>query len=512
MTKEKKAMHLPFWVAGDWNAFFGLGINSLTNLLVLSGLLLGVVQVPANVVFGRIVPAVGLMLVISNVYYFFMARRLAIKTGRTAVTAMPAGPSVPHMFIVVLVIMLPVKIKTGDANLAWEVGLAWAFIEGLVNISGAFVAPFIRKITPRGALLGTLAGVSIAFIALRPAQQIFMTPFIGLVGLAIVFGGWFAGLKFPFKMPAGLVAILVGTAIAWATGVMNVEGFRASLAQVQVGLPLPAIDHLIRGLANIAPLLVTALPFGVYDFIEAMDNVESAAAAGDEYNVREVILVDGIGSVVGTLFGSCFPNAVYIGHPGWKAVGGRSGYSLATGLLVGMVTLLGLIPVLLSIIPLVAILPILLYIGALIGAQAFQATPKHHAPAIMLALVPHFAQWAQGQVDGALGAAGVSAASVMDKMTVNGTLYDGLATLGGGAILSGLILGAIGIFLLDHKPVMAAAYALAGAILSYFGFIHGSHVGIGVSPAVALGYLLMAALCLGFKYLPFENRSNVEAG
>ena len=108
---------------------------------------------------------------------------------------------------------------------------------------------------------------------------------------------------------------------------------------------------------------MTAIPFGVYDFIEAMDNVESAAAAGDEYNVREVVLVDGIGSVIGTLLGVCFPNAVYIGHPGWKAVGGRSGYSLATAILVVIVTLLGLIPVLLSIIPLVAILPILLYIG-----------------------------------------------------------------------------------------------------------------------------------------------------
>jgi len=355
-----KNFKLPLWVPGDWNAFFGLGINSLTNLLVLSGLLLGVVQMPSSVVFGRIIPAVGVMLVISNIYYFFMARRLARKTGRTDVTAMPAGPSVPHMFIVVLVIMLPVKIKTGDPVLAWEVGLAWAFIEGVINVSGAFIAPFIRKITPRAALLGTLAGVSIVFIALRPFQQIFMTPYIGLLGLAIVFGGWFAGVKFPFGLPAGLVTIIVGTIVAWISGVMNLAGLQAALSDIQPGLPIPAVDHLIRGFANIAPLLVTAIPFGIYDFIEGMDNVESAAAAGDEYSVREVILVDGLGSIIGTLLGSCFPNAVYIGHPGWKAVGGRSGYSLATGALVLIVSLLGLIPVLLSIIPLVAILPILL--------------------------------------------------------------------------------------------------------------------------------------------------------
>ncbi|MGQ0604534.1 MAG: regulator [Anaerolineales bacterium] len=503
---------IPWWVPGDWNAFFGLGVNSLLNILVLSGLLLGVVQMPPEIVFGRIIPAVGLMLFLSNIYYAFMARRLAAKTGRSDVTAMPAGPSVPHMFIVVLVIMLPVKIATGDPIKAWEAGLAWAFIEGLVNLSGAFIAPYIRRLTPRAALLGTLAGVSIAFIALRPSMQILQLPWIGLLSLAIVFGGWFAGVQFPFKLPAGLVAIGVGTALAWGatlTGVapvMDPAALQTSLNHIGFSIPLPTIDHLLTGFVNIAPLLVTAIPFGVYDFIEAMDNVESAAAAGDEYSVREVLFVDGFNSLIGTCLGSCFPNAVYIGHPGWKAVGGRIGYSLATGALVITVTLLGIVPLLLNLIPLVAILPILLYIGALIGAQAFQATPRHHAPAIVLALVPHFAAWGQGLVDGALNAAGTDAAKVgLDKLTSAGVLYDGLTYLGGGAILSGLIIGAIGAFLLDRKPKLAAAYAAAGAVLAFFGFIHGPQVGIGVSPGIALGYLLMAVLCFGFAYLPYSS-------
>lgn len=501
---------LPFWVPGDWNAFFGLGINSLTNLLVLSGLLLGVIGMPGEIVFGRIIPAVGVMLVISNVYYYFMARRLSKKTGRDDVTAMPAGPSVPHMFIVVLVIMLPVKVATGDPMLAWGVGLAWAFIEGLINISGSFVAPLIRRLTPRAALLGTLAGVSIAFIALRPAQQIFTAPLIGLVGLAIVFGGWFAGVRFPFKLPAGLVAIIVGTGLAWATGMMDFTAVQTAVSGIRFGFPLPATDVLLAGFKNIAPLLVTAIPFGVYDFVEAMDNVESAAAAGDEYNVREVILVDGIGSIVGTFLGSPFPNAVYIGHPGWKAVGGRSGYSLATGILVGLVTLLGLIPLLLSVIPLVAILPILLYIGALIGAQAFQATPRAHAPAIILAMIPHFADWGKGQVDNVLASAGLTVDQVgLANLETNGVLYQGLQVLGGGAILSGLIIGAIVVFMVDHKPKIAAAYALAGSILAFFGFIHSGQVGFAVSPMVSLGYLLMAALLFGFAYLPYDKHNVV---
>jgi adenine/guanine/hypoxanthine permease len=524
MTKTSEGMlKVPFWVPGDWNGFFGLGTNSLLNILVLSGLLLGVVQMPGEIVFGRIVPAVGLMLFLSNVYYGFMARRLAVRENRTDVTAMPAGPSVPHMFIVVLVIMLPVRIATGDAILAWQVGLAWAFIEGLVNLSGAFFAPYIRKLTPRAALLGTLAGVSIAFISLRPAMQIMSPyPWIGLVCLAIVLGGWFAGVRFPWKVPAGLVAIFVGTVMAWGATlfgwapVMDPVALRESFGTLGVALPIPQLGNLIAGFQNIAPLLVTAIPFGVYDFIEAMDNVESASAAGDEYNVREVLFVDGFNSIIGTFFGSPFPNAVYIGHPGWKAVGGRIGYSLATGALVITVTLLNIVPVLLNLIPLVAILPILLYIGALIGAQAFQATPRLHAPAIILALVPHLAAWGKGQVDGALIAAGVNPADILEALTVNGVLYEGMTKLGGGAILSGLIIGAIAVFLLDRKPKLAAGYAVAGAVLSYFGFMHAEQVQFGINglpTAITMGYLLLAALCYGFSYLPYEdNNSLPEAG
>ncbi len=519
---NNKALKVPFWVPGDWNGFFGLGTNSLLNILVLSGLLLGVVQMPAEIVFRRIVPAVGFMLFLSNIYYGFMARRLAVKENRTDVTAMPAGPSVPHMFIVVLVIMMPVKIATGDPILAWQVGLAWAFIEGLVNLSGAIFAPYIRKLTPRAALLGTLAGVSIAFIALRPTMQIFSPyPWIGLICLAIVLGGWFAGVRFPLNIPAGLVAIFIGTVMAWGATlfgwapVMDPVALRESFGSLGIALPVPQITNLIAGFKSIAPLLVTAIPFGVYDFIEAMDNVESASVAGDEYNLREVLFVDGFNSIIGTVFGSPFPNAVYIGHPGWKAVGGRIGYSLATGALVIIVTLLNIVPVLLNLIPLVAILPILLYIGALIGAQAFQATPRLHAPAIILALIPHIVSWGKGQVDSALTAAGVDPNSIIDALAINNVLYDGMAKVGGGAILSGLVIGAIAVFLLDHKPRLAAAYALAGAVLSYFGFIHAEQVQFGNNglPApITVGYLLVAVVCFLFSYLPYIESTPPEAG
>ena len=197
-----------FWVPGDWNAFFGFGTNILVNLLVLTGLLRFVLKMPDALVFHTILPAAGLMMFLSTGYYAFLAWRLAKATGRDDVCALPSGISVPHMFVVVFVIMLPIASKTGDPVKGWEAGLTWVFVQSFVLMAGGFVAPLIRRITPRAALLGTLAGVSIVFIALRPALEMFMTPLLGLVCFSIILVSWFGGVRWFRGMPAGLVAIV----------------------------------------------------------------------------------------------------------------------------------------------------------------------------------------------------------------------------------------------------------------------------------------------------------------
>jgi len=151
--------------------------------------------------------------------------------------------------------------------------------------------------------------------------------------------------------------------------------------------------------------------------------------------------------------------------------------------------------VMMSAIPIVAISPILLYIGMLIGAQAFQETPKSHAPAVILSLIPHVAAWGKLQIDNALGAAGTSAAAVgLDKLGQVGILYEGLGVLGGGAILSSLVLASVAVFLIERDYFKASAFALAGAVMTFFGFMHGEHIGVAQSPAVALSYLIVAGI------------------
>ncbi len=184
-------------------------------------------------------------------------------------------------------------------------------------------------------------------------------------------------------IPAGLVAIAVGTLMAWGStalglnyGGMTVDKLAASVSNFGFSFPVPAIDHVFSGFQFLGVILVTAIPFGIYDLVEAMDNVESAAVAGDSFPTTRVLSADGVVSLIGCLMGNPFINAVYIGHPGWKAMGGRIGYSAATGIVVIIMAMFGVISLMASLVPVVAISPILLYIGMLMCAQAFQEPPR----------------------------------------------------------------------------------------------------------------------------------------
>jgi AGZA family xanthine/uracil permease-like MFS transporter len=516
----------PIWVPGDWNAFFGFGTNILVNLLTLSGLLHFVLEMPDEMVFKRILPAAGMMMCMSTMYYAWLAYRLAKKTGRTDVCALPSGISVPHMFIVTLVIMLPIKLgaqatghdKLASATLAWQAGLTWVFIQSFVLMGGGFLAPIVRKITPKAALLGALAGVSITFISMKPALEMFMTPTIGVVCFAIILVAWFGGVKYS-GIPAGLVAIAGGMLIAWgstafaatslghskhfeALGGMSLDNLKDSFKGFGFSLPHPAVALVLGGLhwSFLKTILVTAIPFGIYDLVEAMDNVVSASAAGDSYPTTRVLTADGVVSLFGCLMGNPYINAVYIGHPGWKAMGGRIGYSAATGILVIVLSWFGVISLMTAVVPVVAISPILLYIGMLIGSQAFQESPKRHAPAIVVALVPSIAAWGLLQIDNSLDAvAGIHQVTpeMIATMAKTGIFYHGLTILGGGSILAGVVLGAMTTYIIDRKFLFAAGFAMAGAVLTFFGLMHGQAVGIGQTPSVVVAYVMVAGILFG---------------
>ncbi len=484
---------IPLFQKSDVDGFFGLFTNNLTNVLVLTGLLLYTVQMPGELVFGRVLPAVGLSIFVAGLLYAFMGWRLAKKEGRTDVTAMPTGISVPHMFLIVYMIMLPVKLQTGDPYLAWYAGVAWCFVEGVVETAGVLLGPAIRKMVPRAALLGSLAGASITCIMTNGALQSFEVTYIALASFAVILLGFVAKMQMPFKLPAGLVAIVLGTLLGWLSGYMDPAALSDSLANVGVYAPNLSLEALMGGFKAASPYLVTAIPLGMYNFMETLDNLESAAVAGDSYDTRQVMLADGFTSILGALFGSVVPTAVYIGHPGWKSVGARLGYSWMNGLAVLLISVFGMTSVMINIVPMAALQPILIYIGILIGSQAFEHVPKAHFPAVILALLPWLADWGITQIDNALAAAGTSAAAVgLEALSGAGIYYRGFEIIGNGNILVSMLWASLLVFMLERRLWAVVGACAVGAVFTFFGVIHAAGVGVAQElPAVA-GYLLMA--------------------
>lgn len=506
-----KAMTGPkWWVPGDLNGFFGLCTNSITNTLVAVALMQFVIGFPPEILFGRLVPGLVLSLAFGNIYFAWMAYRLGKKEGRNDVTAVPYGISVPHYFLVTFAVMLPLKLSGLSLNLVWGVGVAWCFVHAIVAGVGAFVGPTMQRLTPRAAMLGTLAGVAITFIAMGAAFNAWNVAWLSMVSFGIIFVGWLANVQFPGKIPAGLLAVIVGILLGWSSGLMKIGTLMDAVSKVAIAMPLPQLKPLMDGLPRIAPYLITAIPLAIYLFLESLNNVESALAGGDKYDTREAMLAAAGGTLVASLFGSPFPTLIYIGHPGWKSVGSRVGYSWLTGVVMLLLGVFGLLGILSALIPIEAILPILVYIGLLITSQAFNASPKRHAPAVAIAIVPWLANYVQTQVDNALNAAGTNAATLgMPALAGAGVSYAGMAILGAGPILVGMILGAIGAFVIDRNWKGAIGYSLFGAACAWVGFIHSSQLrfipnvgaaGFNAAWGPTIGYLAMAVLYLIMMY------------
>ena len=224
---------VPWWTKGDLNGFFGLGTNVLLNVLVITGLCLYVLNFDPGTVYGRILPALGIALPLGNIWYAVLARQLATREGRTNVTALPYGPSVPHIFFCVFVVMLPTLIASNDPVKAWRAGLAWAFIVGVIVCIGALIGPIIRKHVPRAAMLGALAGIALTFISMRPVAQMWEAPWIGLIAFAFILVGWVGGRAMPANLPVGLIAVGVSTAVAWLAVVAGWSGILTPSAVVE---------------------------------------------------------------------------------------------------------------------------------------------------------------------------------------------------------------------------------------------------------------------------------------
>jgi AGZA family xanthine/uracil permease-like MFS transporter len=495
------AFQLSGWfVRGDIDGFFGLFIDNLLQLMVISVLGSTVCGLPSELINGRILPGAALSILVGNLFYSWQARRLAKETGRNDVTALPYGINTPSVIAFIFLIMGPVYQETKSPDLAWRAGLLACFLSGVMEVIGAFCGDWLRRHTPRAALLSALAGIAVTLIAMGFIFQLFATPIIGLFPMLLILIGYSARIKLPLGLPVGFVAVLLGTAIAWILRAAGQASFQLSAQPFELHpyVFTPTIGPLIDGLSSTVgwKFLGVIFPMGLFTVIGSLQNLESAEAAGDRYQTRSSLLANGIGTLCAACFGSAFPTTLYIGHPGWKAMGARSGYSALNGLVISALCLVGGVGLVLRFIPMEAILGILLWISVIITAQAFQDTPKAHALAVAVGLIPSFAAWALLLVEISLRAAGSTLFAAAPKFGAD-LFVHGVIALSQGFIITSMLLSAIVAFSIDHSFLKAALWAFAGAILSAIGIIHAyaltplgvqNKFGVLEAPGFVVGY------------------------
>ena len=458
------------WAApGDWNAFFGLALDNLTQLVILSSLLIGVFGFPADLVLRVMIPGTAAGVLVGDLAYTWLALRLMRTTGRSDVTAMPFGIDTPSLFGMVFGVLGPAMVLTRDPILAWKIGMGVTVGMGVMKLALAFAGDWVRRIVPRAALLGSIAGVAILLIAFLPSLKVFADPLVGLVSLVLVLATLVGGLRLPWGLPGAFAAVLAGSAIFWGRWLLG-DGSAHPPAELALALapPWPTLAW-VSALDQILGYLPLALPFAVATVVGGIDNTESARAAGDGYRTRDVLLTEALATIIAGTCGGVIQNTPYIGHPAYKAMGARAGYTLATGLVIGAGAAIGVVSLLVSLLPEAAVAPILIFIGLEITAQAFVASPPRHAPAVAFCFIPAVAALVLIQINGLLPALGKSAADLTgDGQAAHATLL----IVGNGFVVTALAWGSALVAIIDRRPGVAAAILGTAGLATLCGLIH----------------------------------------
>ena len=471
----------PRWfVAGDLNGFFGLVVDNLSILGFIAMALIGIFGFPAEVVFTRMFPGTALGVLIGNVLYTVMARRLAVRSGRSDVTAMPLGLDAPTSIGMALLVLGPafVGFKAGGmeeaaaATATWQLGMASLVVMGLLKLVLSFAGDAVTRHVPRAALLGSIGGAALMLLGFLPLIESLRQPLVGVVTLGVLLYVLVARGRVPLRIPGVLFALLVGVALYYGLGSAGwLIGFAVpSGVGVAPALPLPSLGF-VAGLPLTVPYLSLLLPFGLLMVVGGINVAESARAAGDDYRTRDVLLVEAVSTLIAGVCGGVAQTTPYIGQPAYKRLGARSGYTLLTGLFIGIGGMLGVVSGLVQWLPVAVLAPIIVFVGLDITVQAFQSSRREHAVAVGLAFLPaiayliniKFGTWVAPEAAGALYAS-VDGHGMSDVAA--------LQVLGNGFIITAMLWAAALVALIERRSRAAVAILLLAALLTAFGVMH----------------------------------------
>jgi adenine/guanine/hypoxanthine permease len=511
---------------GDVNGFLGLMGDNLANLSFLAGILIGVYKFPSNVIFMYIFPGTCVGVFLGNLAFTLIGVKLAKKLGRTDIAAMPLGFDAPSTIGLALIVIGPafVAMKAGGMSVhqaalgAWYVGMAAIVIIGVCKILAVPIANHIQNIVPRAGLLGSLAGVGIALIGFMPLISIFSVPIVGVVSFGIILYTLIANIDLPKKIPGVFVAIVVGVIIYHTLGPLgwlHVD-YTAPTASLYFAYPIPTLDFL-KGIVPSLQYLPIIIPFAILVIVGNINVAESAVAGGDPYSAKQTLLVDGICTLIGGLCGSVAQTTAYVGQPAYKRMGSKMGYTLYTGLFIGLGGIFGYVSFFVALIPTAVLAPVLVFVALEVIGQGFTASPKRHAAAVALAMMPSVARYMAIQYSTLFTMAKLQAMITHVGAELPAILVT--TALGSGFILSGMLWGAFLAELIDRRLKRASVYLLILSIFAFFGIVNSANLNgslylpwnlTGVEASVmstfAFGYLILAIM---FFFLSFTHGTKV---
>jgi AGZA family xanthine/uracil permease-like MFS transporter len=481
---------LPRWFSiGDINAFFGLMLDNIVNLAVLSGILVGGFAFPPDIVFTRMFPGTALGVLLGNLVYTVMAIRLGRRTGRDDVTAMPLGTDTPSTIGIALAVLGPAfiaaktRMPERDAALfAWQIGMATMVLMGIFKVGMSFIGGRIGRWIPAAGLLGSIGGVGVALLGALQLGEIYAEPVVGMIALGLILYALVARIRLPFQAPAVLVAVTIGAVLYYGLGAwgLTVHPVAVPDAAMLFALPVPTLGFLEGMPIALREYLPLALPFAVLTIVGGINVTESARLAGDDYRTRDILLTEALSTLVAGVCGGMSQTTPYIGHPAYKAMGGRAGYTLLTGLFVGLGGVFGYIGFMAALLPRPALAPVLFFIGLEIASQAYSASPRRHMAAVTVAVLPSIAVVVQillSQVyNGALMTAALDPAGTMQATGITNPAFiqtvGVMIMLASGFIVTAMLWGAAVAFLTDRRIVPACITLVICGALALFGFIH----------------------------------------
>jgi len=470
--------------SGDINAFFGLMLDNIAGLVLLVSLLAGF-GFPVDFAIAYMVPGTAIGVLVGDMLFFFLAFWYAKKTGKSNVTAMPLGLDTPSTFGMALFILGPAFLAARNSGMAefdaamhtWHIGMCAILITGVIKAVLSFFSGWIHRVVPRAGLLGSLAAIALVLITYGPLTEIAKTaPIVGFASLAIVLVTLIGRQRLPAGIPGALAAVVVGTAIYYllygigeVTQTELVEHVKGDLTPIW--FPTQWFEAFkfewLGKMDATIPYLGFIIPFAVATVIGGIDCTESAASVGDDFHTPTVIGVEAFATLLAACCGGVIQTTPYIGHPAYKAMGGRAAYTLATAIFIGAAGLVGFFSLMFLWIPQAAIFPILIFIGIEITASSFHVTPKKHYAAVAMACLPAIAKLVVLNITPYVVAMGFN---IEDPELAKSWLYANV--LAGGFIFTSVIWAAATANIIDRKYLAAAIYLALGGVFTLFGIMH----------------------------------------